>query len=250
MSALWFSIYDRERYKGTEPAFYDAKDFPWTEKIKAQYPGIKKELEDFLKNSSLITYFNSTMVEKAHSWKTISMKWWGLEVYKHQNYFPKTTATINSVPGIVSASFNMLEADSAIKPHNGDTNGILRCHFGIVIPATLPECGFKVEDESRSWKEGEWLLFTDARYHEAWNKTPHRRYILVLDVIRPEFSSQKQKICSTVLTGLFLQKLAERFKFLYNTSLKTQRTIVKLLRPLSFPAMWGRNIASRLGIVD
>ncbi|MBC7861426.1 MAG: hypothetical protein IAF38_00545, partial [Bacteroidia bacterium] len=47
-----------------------------------------------------------------------------------------------------------------------------------------------------------------------------------------------------------MQKLAERFKFLYNTSIGFQTRLVKMLRPFSFPAMWLRNLASYWGIVD
>ena len=247
---LWFSVYDRGDYKGDEPAFFDASQFDWAEKIKADYPLIKKELEDFLQNRNLINYFNSTMVEKANSWKTISMKWWGLEVYRHQSYFKKTTQSINQIPGVVSASFNMLDANSSIKPHHGDTNGIFRCHLGLIVPAGLPECGFRVEDVTRPWKEGEWLIFVDALNHEAWNRSIGKRYILVVDEVRPEFISRKNMICSTVLTSLFLQKSAERFKFLYRLPEWTQRVMAKTLRPFSYPASWARNLASRLGIVD
>ncbi|MBC7862731.1 MAG: aspartyl/asparaginyl beta-hydroxylase domain-containing protein [Bacteroidia bacterium] len=250
MKTLWFSIYDRDAYKGDEPTFYNEKDFAWAEKLKPHLAEIRTELEEHLKKAGLITYFNSAMTEKAGVWKTISMKWWGLEVYKHQNYFKRTTELINQIPGIVSASFNMLDADAVIKPHNGDTNGIYRCHFGLVVPGTLPECGFRVETEKRSWHEGEWLIFVDALNHEAWNKTNKPRYIMVVDVIRPEFQNRKSTICSTVLTSLFMQKLGERFKFLHNTSLGFQIKLVKMLRPFSFPAMWARNLASWLGIVD
>lgn len=247
---LWFSIYDRGEYHGDEPSFYNADEFSWAKEVKKDYPLIRKELEDFLNSKSLITYFNSTMVEKANSWKTISMKWWGLEVYRHQKYFKQTTEIVNRIPGIVSASFNMLEAGSAIKSHHGDTNGIFRCHLGVIVPAGLPECGFRVEDETREWKEGEWLIFVDALDHEAWNKSGGKRYILVIDVIRPEYIKQKGRICSTVLTSLFLQKLAERFKFLYRLPHNTQSFIAKMILPFSYPAMWARNAASRIGIVD
>lgn len=250
MRSPWFSISDGEKYSGDEPAFFNPEEFDWAKRISEHTAEIKTELEYFLSRSDLITYFNSTMTGRQHSWKTISMKWWGLEVYRHQGYFRRTTELVNSIPGVVSASFNMLDADSVIKPHNGDTNGIYRCHLGLTIPAGLPSCGFRVENEKKGWKEGEWIIFVDALEHEAWNHSPARRYILVVDVIRPEFEKYTTKICSTVLTSLFLQKLAERFRILYRVPVKTRKRIAMLLRPFSIPAMWSRNFASRIGLVD
>jgi ornithine lipid ester-linked acyl 2-hydroxylase len=249
-SKLWFSIYDRGNYPGTESAFIEQESFDWTKKIQQHYIEIKKELEDYLKTSDLKSYFNSTMVEKQNSWKTISLKWWNLQLYKNQKHFPLTTKLLNEIPGCVSASFNLLEANSAIKPHAGDTNGIYRCHFGISIPATPPRCGFKVKSETREWKDGNWLIFLDAFEHEAWNHSEENRYIMVVDLIRTEFSTRKNKICSTVLTGLFMQKIAERFKIMYRISPRGRRLIAKTLRPFCLPAMHLRNVASRAGIVD
>jgi ornithine lipid ester-linked acyl 2-hydroxylase len=247
-SKLWFSIYDRAAYKGEEKSFYEADQFSWTKKIAGNYKVIQAELDEYLKKQNLITYFNSTMVEKESTWKTISMKWWGLEVYRHQKWFKETTKLINEIPGIVSASFNLLEAGSTIKAHHGDTNGIYRCHLGLAVPEG--DCGFRVEDEKRKWKDGDWLIFVDALNHEAWNKTNQKRLIMVIDVVRPEFIDHKKYICTTVLTGLFLQKMAERFKLLYKLSAKNQRRLAKTIRPLSYPALFGRNLASKAGIVD
>lgn len=51
----------------------------------------------------------------------------------------------------------------------------------------------------KSWEEGNLLIFLDAYEHEAFNYSNERRYVLQLDVLRPEFRSNKYKICSRVL---------------------------------------------------
>ena len=134
------------------------------------------------------------MVERQNSWKTISLKWWGIIFYNNQKSFPKTTQIINSVNGLVSASFNFLEAGSKIKPHCGDTNGIYRVHLGIEIPDIIPTCGFRVKDEWKSWEEGKILVFVDAVNHEAINLSSRDRFILSFDVIRPEYIDKKKYI--------------------------------------------------------
>ncbi|MCX7728048.1 MAG: aspartyl/asparaginyl beta-hydroxylase domain-containing protein, partial [Bacteroidia bacterium] len=213
---LWFSILSKDaRYISDEPNFILPETLEWTKNSEYVASIIKEELEDYLKNNDLQSYFNTTMSDDVRKWKTISLKWWGLEFYSRQRHFPKTTQFINSIPNLISASFNLLEANSSIYPHCGDTNGIYRCHLGLIIPAGLPECGFRVENEKREWKEGQWLIFIDAKEHEAWNKSEKNRFILLIDIIRPDYIKYKSQIVLISLTGLFLQRMAEVFKILY-----------------------------------
>lgn len=227
---LWFSIFDRTNYTGSEPYFWDTSKIAWTKLIESNYPVIKEELLNYLKTNQLESYFNQSMVATPNTWKTVSLKTWSIELYRHQISFPKTNALIKQVPGLVSASFNMLTPHSHIVPHNGDTNGIYRCHLGLIVPANAPDCGFKVGDETVSWEEGKLLIFTDAHRHEAWNNTPNNRFIFLFDVVRPEFIDRKDYICSMVMCSLWGQKRAEKYKNLYQISIKTQVIGVKILR--------------------
>ncbi|GIV26259.1 MAG: hypothetical protein KatS3mg027_0073 [Bacteroidia bacterium] len=250
---LWFSILSKDAcYASDEEKFINPETFDWTKNSEKITKEIKEELLNYLSQHSLQAYFNTKMSDDVKKWKTISLKWWGLEFYSRQKFFSKTTAFINSIPNLVSASFNLLEPQSRIYPHCGDTNGIYRCHLGLIIPAQLPECGFRVEDEKRSWEEGKWLIFIDAKEHEAWNESNENRFILLIDIIRPEFANQKNKIVLTSLTGLFLQKLAESFPVLYkfqnNISLK--RRLVYILIPFCFLASKIRNLLSKCGLVS
>lgn len=234
MSKLWFSIYDFSfNYRGTEPAFINPDNFKWAKELAANTGAIRAELQKYLEDNNLQSYFNTSMVTKKNSWRTIAMKTWGIELYKNQKKLPFTTSLLNKYPEIVSASFNLLEAKSRIKPHCGDTNAIYRCHLGIEIPSGLPEVGFRVKEESREWKNGEWMLFMDAYNHEAWNESDKPRYILLLDVMRDEYKSRKRHICATVLCSLFLQKRAEKFKFLLTTKPRLIYTIAFILQPFA-----------------
>ncbi len=231
MPHLWFSVYDFSfSYKDADPAFIDSKSFDWANDLETSVDLIRTELQKYIEDKEFVPYFNTPMVGGKNSWKTISLKWWSIEVFKNQNYFPFTTAIINKYPNIVSASFNLLESESAIKAHYGDTNAIYRCHLGLVIPAGLPNCGFRVNDEKRAWENNKWLIFLDANNHEAWNNTPKDRYILSIDVIRDEFIQKKSFICSTVFTSLFLQKRARKYKIIFETKPLLVKILAKALR--------------------
>lgn len=240
---LWFSIYNlNNTYSGSEAEFIDYKSFDWANDLKSNVNIIKEELETYLKDHELESYFNTSMVSKKNSWRTIALKNWSIELFKNQKYFPNTTALLNKYPQIISSSFNLLTANSNIHAHSGDTNAIYRCHLGINVPESLPHCGFRVKNEFKSWENNEWLIFMDAYDHEAWNNSNKDRYIFLIDVLRDEFKEQKQLVCSTVRTSLFLQKRAEKQKILLKLKPVYIKLIAKALRPFALMATYFCNI--------
>jgi hypothetical protein len=243
---LWYSIFDKNEYQGSEPNFFVPENYGFSKIICDNYDVISNELTEYLQTHQLQGYFNASMVAKANTWKTISLKTWDVEIYGHHKFFPKTNAIIRSVPGLVSASFNLLEPKGHIIPHCGDTNGIFRCHLGLSIPGKIPECGFRVKEEWRSWENGKLLVFVDANKHEAINNTDQNRFIFLFDVVRDEVLSKKRSICSTVLAGLFLQTWAEKIKILYKTPLLVQKVAGKLLAPCVYIAIPVRNAIYKL----
>ena len=164
-------------------------------------------------------------------------------MYKH---FPETLKLIKSIPGLVSASYTQLEPMSSIKAHCGDTDAIFRCHLGLRIPGKMPECGFRVGNEWRSWQEGKLLIFVDANNHEAINNTPQSRFIFLFDIIRDEYVGKKRLICSTVLTGLFVQKLTGHIKILSKLPFWVQKITVKIFIPVIYLAIPVRNFIYKI----
>jgi len=231
---LWYGVYGKE-YVGSEPAFFDAQQFEWAKTLTSNHEVIVEELAPLMheKNTDLKPYFDDDIQFPPKNWKTIGFYFWGKKNRKVCRRFPKTEAILKQIPGLISASFNMLEPNSVIKPHFGDTNAVYRAHLGIKIPTGLPDCGFVVKGESRPWKEGELLIFLDANVHEAFNKSPHRRYILLIDVLRPEFIKQKTNVCSNVLAMLSLYYiLALHPSFIRIAKKFSERVIDGILYPI------------------
>lgn len=242
---LWFSFFDRSDYKGKEPAFFDAEKIDWHPIIEKNKEVILQEFQSVITNS-YSPYFNQSAVNQENVWKTISFRFWTVNYYRNQKQFPEITKTLNMVPGLMTASINKLDAGGRIALHNGDSNGFYRCHFGLEIPGEIPEVGFKVLNESKSWKKGELLIFCDANMHEAWNKSDKDRYILVFDVIRPEFRNQKRKLVHVVTASIFLQGLAEKMPLLYKLPLIIQGGIHFFARMCSMAFIPVRNFIARL----
>jgi aspartyl/asparaginyl beta-hydroxylase (cupin superfamily) len=224
--SLWFSLYTHKEYVSKEAPFVNISSIAGVQDLERNYQIVLNELEEYLKQNQLKTHFNTVMVEKSATWKVQGLRVWGLNNYKKQKHFKKTMALLNAIPNVTLISFNLLEPQSNIKPHFGDTNAIIRCHLGLKIPAAAPTCALKVKEEVRGWQEGKVLGFIDAYTHEAWNHTDEIRIILLFDILKPEFVKQKSKICATIRASLFLQSLGNIFPKLYTVNRNIYRVVM------------------------
>lgn len=222
---LWFSLYNNSEFQSTLPAYPDINSIEGIKELEKNHEIIIQELDSFVKANGIQSHFNITMVEKPDSWKVRSLLVWGVKMYQYQKQFPETMRLMNAIPGVVNICFNALEPHSKIVPHFGDTNAVIRCHLGLHIPATLPNCGLRVKGIERSWEQGKVIGFVDAYVHEAWNLTDQRRTILLFDILKPEFAAKKNKVCATVLMSFYLQNLGNLFPSLY----KMNRSVFKVL---------------------
>jgi aspartyl/asparaginyl beta-hydroxylase (cupin superfamily) len=217
---LWYSVFGG-RYTGDQPSFYDVKDLPWVPLLEENWEVMRDELLALIEEEPkrLQPYFiNKKMSFPPKKWKTMGLYYWKITMHKNCDKCPKTVAIIKSIPGLTSFSVSVLEAESNINPHQGDTDAIYRCHIGVSIPDDLPNCGFQVGKEVRPWKEGKVLPFCDAQMHTAWNNTKERRIIIILDVMRPEYVKHQNSICAHVLASSVVQMLYQRFSFLSGKS--------------------------------
>lgn len=196
--------------------FYSNSDFEWTSNLEENTEIISQEIEIYLNENErrIKPYFNDALVSQKKRWKISTFFIWTWLEPGNMKKCPETMKLLHKIPGIISASISILEANVAIKAHRGDTNAIIRCHLPLKVPAPLPECGFKVKYDERSWEVGKLLLFNDSARHEAWNFTNERRYVLLFDVIRPEFKAKKYWVSGTVLAGLMIQALIGKIPLL------------------------------------
>lgn len=211
----WFS-YDGKPFKGNEPFYFDKKKFPWVGQIESQWTVIRDELMALIREheDSMVPYPNREMTSKPNQWKTFGFMFWTIKSSENCEKCPQTWEILRSVPNVLAGSFNLLAPHTTIKPHQGDTNAIIRCHLGLVIPASAPQCAFRVGNEIRSWKEGEIHMFCDAHNHTSWNNTGSNRYIMVLDIMRPEYAAKTKTICSRVLSSIYLEVAYQRHQWL------------------------------------
>ena len=116
--------------------------------------------------------------------------------------FPATLAVLDELPlcrapgRTPSVLFSRLEPHTRIPPHHGQVNARLICHLPLIVPAG---CGLRVGNETRSWVEGETLIFDDSIEHEAWNDSDQTRVVLLLDIWRPELTEEERRLIAALL---------------------------------------------------
>tara|TARA_R110000737_G_scaffold308079_1_gene316087 strand:+ start:209 stop:979 length:771 start_codon:yes stop_codon:yes gene_type:complete len=228
----WTS-YDDEPMAESEPDFFDKHQFPWVKTLEENWQTIREEVDRVFENQdgALESYKDLEKVNRKGAWKTAGLMYWTFVSDRYTELFPKTWALLKDIPELSSASVLLLEPNSTIRPHIGDTNAILRCHMGIKVPAAAPRCGFKVNNRTVSWEEGSIFMFNDAKLHTAWNNTSENRFVLSFDVMRPEFSKKRKWVSSVVLGNIFLDVSYQHHQWLNKYA--SHRWVRKILRKLS-----------------
>lgn len=207
---------DKEAYHGKDPYFYDPDQFEWVKYVEDNWEVFRDEVLSVVQDhyDSMVAYPDLEKTDKKDAWHTLGLMYWTIRSRKAIKLFPKTWKIMKKIPYLSSCSFHELAPNSTIKPHIGDTNAMVRCHIGLVIPEQAPRCGIRVGTETRCWEEGKVLMFNDAHEHTAWNNTDRNRYVLSFDVMRPEYENRKYWIASQVLGKIYVEVLYQHLSWL------------------------------------
>lgn len=228
----WYNLFGG-RYDGDQPCFYERGDLPWVAVLEDNWEVMRDELVALMeaKPTRLRPYFiNKSMSFPPLHWKTMGLYFWRFRMHDNCRKCPETMRILRKIPGMTSCSLSVLEAGSNINPHQGDTDAIYRCHLGLSVPGGLPDCGFQVGREIRGWKDGEALPFCDAQTHTAWNHCSERRLIMIIDIVRPEYLDQQNRICAHVLASSVLQMMYQNMPFLNAWPGRVKQVLYGLLR--------------------
>jgi ornithine lipid ester-linked acyl 2-hydroxylase len=171
--------------------FFDAKKFAWAPVIESQLEDVKGELQNLLHNLADLPKFdeispgNFAIEVIKGEWKTFFFFGYGLRFKRNCDECPKTTALLESIPGMKTGFFSILYPGTHIPPHRGPFNGVLRLHFGIIVPTEKEKCRIRVGSKTRYWEQGKCMIFDDTYEHEVLNDTSELRVILFVDFKRP-----------------------------------------------------------------
>jgi aspartyl/asparaginyl beta-hydroxylase (cupin superfamily)/Tfp pilus assembly protein PilF len=193
--------------------FYDRRDFAWAGELERHTGEIREELRavlgtdpaaftPYIQREQQRPLVNPNPLMGSTDWSAFFLIKDGAPVLPNAARCPRTMAALEHVPlcritgRTPSVLFSLLRPGTRIRPHNGFTNARLICHLPLIVPE---KCALRVGNETREWREGELMVFDDSIEHEAWNDSGELRVVLLLDVWRPELSSQEQALVAAIL---------------------------------------------------
>lgn len=170
----------------------DKAFFPWIPILESRWRDIRTEAtrirtEDIPSLGDIS--FDHGRIAKDRRWKSFFLKGYGYRLEGNCARAPITASLIEQVPGLVTATFSVLEAGGHIPRHTGMTKGMLTYHLALKTPVEPEKCRMNIEGADQlhvlPWEEGQSFVFDDLYNHEVWNETSEDRYILLIQVKRP-----------------------------------------------------------------
>ena len=162
--------------------FIDTRELGFVERLEAAWKEVRAEVLA-LPPDAFEPWVQREMY--GEGWNVYGLIAFGKRIEPALSACPRTASLVADVPGVTTAGFSRMAPGTHIKPHVGWVRTVYRLHMGLVVPT---DCALRVGSETRSWREGECLIFDDTVEHEAWNRSAESRVVLLLDFLRPGIS--------------------------------------------------------------
>jgi len=205
--------------------FYGREHFPWAEALEARTAAIREEALAVLASAGdrFVAYVQKPdgEVPDSQAWRDLNRNDdWGAyflhnqgeQVQRNSAACPETVAALELAPLVripgrgPTAFLSRLRPGAHIPPHHGATNTRLIAHLPLIIPR---DCAIRVGNDTRTWREGELMVFDDTVEHEAWNRSDQTRLVLIFDIWNP-FLSEAERQAVTAVTAAYAAFYPER----------------------------------------
>jgi aspartyl/asparaginyl beta-hydroxylase (cupin superfamily) len=170
----------------------DPETFPWLSDLEQEWPTIRAELVEVLALREHIPALSDIetgqmRIAGEQGWHTFFLHGFGEKSRVGCQVCPQTARLLQSVPGLQSAFFSILEPGKQIPEHRGVYRGFLRGHLGLVVPTGAGEATlrFPSEEVHAQWKKGQTIIFDDWYPHDVVNTLEETRVVLLFDFERP-----------------------------------------------------------------
>ncbi len=179
----------RQSLIGTQ-SFFDEAQVPGLDVLRDNWETILEEAQALMADRENVPPLGEispdhrTLAPDA-SWKSFFFTGYGYTAERNRARCPRTAALIDQVPNVVVSFFSIFEPGTHVHRHRGVTKAMLNVHLALIVPRQSEACRIAVEDETRTWTPGEYLIFDETYHHEVWNDADEPRVILFLQVLRP-----------------------------------------------------------------
>ncbi len=179
--------------------FPDPRRLPWLSRLEAATAAIRRELHALRRAGLSAEHRAQGVLVREGSWRE-SLLWnRGRPCEPAFARCPRTLDAVARIDGALEAGlvyFSVLAPHTQVEPHCGPINTRWRCHLGLEVP---DGCRLEVAGETRTWREGECLVFDDSFVHEAENASDRARVVLIVDVWHPDLTADER----ATLTAFF-----------------------------------------------
>lgn len=194
----------------TQP-FYDPTEFPELVDFKDFLNDISEEVLLLYSTKQGVTpYIHEArtgnngldILANSYQWSAIHLFKGGKPVESALLSCPTTSDWLKRLPlpkmegHSPEAFLSILKPNTEIKPHFGLSNLKLTLHLAINIPEL---CSITVGTETRSWTQGELLIFDDSFIHEAENKSKENRVVFITEIWHPDLTLPERKALELVM---------------------------------------------------
>jgi beta-hydroxylase len=180
--------------------FFSPDDYPFLEPLRAMLPAFREEASRVVEGFRYLRWRYGMFERRPLGYADgarASFCWrvYGVDIPRNAVLCPRTAVAVGAIPGLFTSGYYLLDAGAHIHPHVGVSSDVRRTHLGIFCP---PGCWLRVEDEVRTWRDGEFLVFDDTYEHEVRNESAELRCILLVDFVRPDFEGSVEGFCSSI----------------------------------------------------
>jgi beta-hydroxylase len=158
--------------------YLESAQFPFTTRLEQAWRTIRAEYEA-VGPGTLMPWPEAFLYEGG--WDVMGLWAFGAKLTNNCALCPRTAQLVQSIPGMTTAGFSVLEPGTHIRPHVGYSKEVLRCHLGLIVPNG---CEMRVGADTRSWTEGQCLVFDDTVEHEVWHRGAAPRVVLLIDFMK------------------------------------------------------------------
>jgi len=160
------------------------EELPWAAALEANWAEMRAELDELLEAG--IAFPDTDQLAAADlgtygKWTSYMVHWYGHRLERNAARCLRTTALVESVPGVQIAGYTVLHPRSHVPRHQGPAKS-LRYHLALKIPPPAGCCRLEVDDDVVVWEEGASLAFDDRSEHAAFNDGDEPRYVLFVQV--------------------------------------------------------------------
>jgi beta-hydroxylase len=173
-----------------DPPVFDPAVFPFTRAFEERWAVICKEAEQVLATGFAMARVDQISrdhrrITDGDGWRSYFLHGYGYRNERACRRCPETAKLLETVPGLHSAFFSIMEPGQKLVPHRGPTKAILTWHLPLVVPQDRERCQIKIAGNWYTWHLGRSLIFDDTYRHEVRNDTDEPRVILLVHVRRP-----------------------------------------------------------------